>query len=183
MSITNPLTADLLVVAYGNAVDHQPIEYPIGKGASGQTLYRGSIAAISGGTTVTAGYLKNMATPTNTDIVIGILDDYGPSCGQANTGPGMGGTVLNTADGALTATVRPGTFLFSIGGSSGDALTITNIQKTVYLVNEYQVGGLVGTVARPVMGLLVGLNATDASIPTGFAAVSVGTNNGPWGGV
>ena len=69
-----PLTADIVKFRYGSAIDHQPIEYKIGKGASGQTLYRGSVAAISGGTTVTQGYLKNMATPASGDIVVGLID-------------------------------------------------------------------------------------------------------------
>jgi hypothetical protein len=183
MSITNPLTGDILLTPYGSPIDHQPIEYPIGKGASGQTLYRGSFAAISGGTTVTKGYLKNMAVPASNDLVVGMLVDYGPSCGLANTVPGMGGATLNTADGVCTAQVQPGTFLIATGGSAGDALTITNIQQQVYCVDEYHVGALVGTVARPVAGLLVAMPSTDASIPTGYVAVSVGTNNGPWGGV
>ena len=175
------LTSDIQKVRYGSTADHQPIEYAIGKGASGQTLYRGSVAAISGGTTVTQGYLKNMATPASTDVVVGILDGYGPSCGQADTGPGMGGTVLNTADGVLTATVVTGTFLL-LAGTGSDALTITNLQTNVYLINEDTVGATsAGT--RPVVGLLVQVPATDASIPTGFVAVQLGSKNGPWGGV
>ena len=183
MSITNPLTGDILIVGYGNPAIAPPVEYAIGKGSSGQTLYRGSFAGISGGTTVTQGYLKNMAVPASTDLIVGMLLDYGPSCGQANTGPGMGGATLNTADGVLTANVQQGTYLIAVGGSAGDALTITNLQKPVYCVDEYHVGALVGTVARPVAGLLVNVPATDASIPTGYVAVSVGTNNGPWAGV
>jgi hypothetical protein len=174
------LTGDIIVTTYGG--DFEIVEYPIGKGASGQTLYRGSFAALSGGTTVTAGYLKNMAVPASNDLVVGMLGDYGPSCGQANTGPGMGGAVLNTADGVLTANVRTGTFIVASGGSAGDALTVANLQKSVYCVDESHVGGLVGTVARPVAGLLVAIPSTDASIPTGFVAVSVGTAGGPWQG-
>src|ERR1700690_557651 len=105
------LTGDIVKVRYGGAIDHQPIEYAIGKSPSGQTLYRGSIAIISGGTTVTQGYLKNAASPATSDIVVGIIHEYGPSCGQANVGPGLGGTTLNTADGVLTANVLPGTWL------------------------------------------------------------------------
>ena len=183
MSITNPLTGDILLTTYGSPLGHELIEYPIGVGASGQTLYRGSFAALSGGTTVTAGYLKNMAVPASTDLVVGMLVDYGPQCGQANTVPGMGGATLNTANGVLTANVQPGTFLIAVGGSAGDALTVANIQKSVYCVDECHVGGLVGTVARPVAGLLVATPVTDASIPTGYVAVSVGTASGPWGGV
>jgi hypothetical protein len=164
-------------------VDHQPIEYPIGKGSAGQTLYRGSVAAISGGTTVTKGYLKNMATPAASDVVVGIIGDYGPSCGQANTGPGLGGTTLNTADGVLTANVMTGTFLMLAGGSAGDALSITNLQTSVYLVDEDHVGATSNGSSRPVAGLLVQVPATDASIPSGFVAVQFGTQNGPWGGV
>jgi len=176
------LSADILKVRYGGPIDHQPIEAAIGHGASGQTLYRGSVAALSGGTTVTKGYLKNIATPASTDVVIGILDCYGPSCGQADTGPGMGGATLNTADGVLTANVVTGTFLL-LAGTGADALTITNLQTPVYLINENTVGATSGSSTRPIAGLLVQVPATDASIPTGYVAVQLGTNNGPWGGV
>lgn len=174
------LTGDILKVRYGSPIDHQPIEAAIGVGTL--TLYRGSVAAISGGTTVTKGYLKNMATPASTDVVIGIIDGYGPSCGQANTVPGIGGAVLNTADGVLTAQVVTGTFLL-LAGTGADALTITNIQTQVYLINEDTVGATSGSSTRPIAGLLVQVPATDASIPTGYVAVQLGTNNGPWGGV
>ena len=176
------LTSDIQTIRYGSPIEHQLIEYPIGKGASGQTLYRGSVAAISGGTTVTAGYLKNMATPASDDIVVGIIGDYGPSCGQANTGPGLGGATLNTSNGVLTANVLPGTFLL-LGGTGTDALTVTNVQTQVYLINENTVGATSGSSTRPVAGLLVNVPATDASIPVGYVAVQLGTANSPWGGV
>src|ERR1019366_8070812 len=115
------LTADIITERYGPPGGGQPIEYPVGKGAAGQTLYRNSVVALSGGTTVTQGYLKNMATPASGDIVVGILGGYGPSCGQADTDPGIGGTVLNTADGVLTANVEMGTFILA-GGTGADAL-------------------------------------------------------------
>jgi hypothetical protein len=176
------LTSDIAVSRYGTPSIHQPIEYPIGKGASGQTLYRNSVAAISGGTTVTQGYLKNMATPAASDIVVGLVGDYGPSCGQPNTVPGLGGAVLNTSDGVLTASVETGTFLL-LAGTGSDALTETNIQTQVYLINENTVGATSGSSTRPVAGLLVQVPATDASIPTGYVAVQLGTANTPWGGV
>jgi len=176
------LTSDIQKIRYGSLIDHQPIEYPIGKGASGQTLYRGSVAAISGGTTVTQGYLKNMATPASNDLVVGIIDNYGPSCGQPDSVPGLGGTTLNTADGVLTARVATGTFLL-LGGTGSDALTVTNVGTSVYLINEDTVGATNGSSSRPVAGLLVQVPATDASIPTGFVAVQLGTAAGPWGGV
>ena len=176
------ITGDVVTQTYGSPVDHQPIEYSIGKGASGQTLYRGTVALVSGGTTVTKGYLKDPSTPASTDNVVGILRGYGPSCGLADTVPGMGGSVLNTADGVLTANVRPGTFLL-LAGTGSDALTITNIQSQVYLIDAVTVGATSGGSARPVAGLLVQVPATDASIPTGFVAVQLGTQNGPWGGV
>ena len=176
------LTSDIAIVRYGSPIVHQPIEYPVGMGASGQTLYRGSIAAISGGTTVTQGYLKNMATPAATDIVVGVVDGYGPRCGLADIGPGIGGATLNTADGACTANVVTGTFEFQ-GGTGTDALTITNIQTQVYLINESTVGATNGGSTRPVAGLLVAIPATDASIPAGFVSVQLGTQMAPWGGV
>lgn len=176
------LTSDIQTPQYGSPAIHQPIEYPIGKGASGQTLYRGSVALLSGGTTVTQGYLKNAATPATNDIVVGIIDGYGPSCGQVDDVPGLGGATLNTADGVLTATVKPGTWLL-LAGTGTDALTVTNIQQSVYLINENTVGATNGSTSRPVAGLLVQVPATDASIPTGYVAVQLGTENTPWGGV
>jgi hypothetical protein len=176
------VTTDLAVFRYGAPAIHQPIEYPIGKGASGQTLYRNTVALISGGTTVTQGYLKNADTPASADIVVGLLGDYGPSCGQPNTADGMGGATLNTADGVLTALVEPGTFLL-LAGTGADALTVTNVQTSVYLINSNTVGATSGGSTRPVAGLLVQVPATDASIPTGYVAVQLGTTNTPWGGV
>ncbi len=177
------LTSDIQKTRYGAPAIHQTIEYPIGKGASGQTLYRGSVALISGGTTVTQGYLKNASGGGSAgDSVVGILDGYGPSCGQPNSVPGMGGTVLNTADGVLTANVAPGTFLL-LAGSGADALTVTNVQQLVYLINEDTVGATSNGGARATAGLLVQVPATDASIPTGYVAVQLGTANTPWGGV
>jgi hypothetical protein len=176
------LTSDIQKYRYGSPVDHQPIEYAVGKGASGQTLYRGSIALISGGTTVTQGYLKNSDTPAASDLVVGVIDGYGPSCGQADTGPGIGGATLNTADGVLTANVATGTFLF-LSGTAGDALTITNLMTSVYLINGNTVGATSSGATRPVAGLLVQVPATDASIPVGYVAVQLGTPAGPWGGV
>jgi hypothetical protein len=176
------LSSDIQITEYGSPANHQPIEYPIGKGASGQTLYRGSFALISGGTTVTEGYLKNASAGTAGDLVVGLVSDYGPTCGQPNTGPGLGGSVLNTADGVLTANVRPGTFLV-LAGSGSDALTVTNVQQSVYMINEDTVGATSGSGTRPVAGLLVQVPATDASIPSGYVAVQLGTPGTPWGGV
>ena len=181
MAYISPLTGDIQNIRYGSPIDHQPIEGSVGKGASGQSLYRGSFAMISGGTTVTQGYLKNASSGgTAGDTVVGLVEGYGPSCGQPNTGPGIGGATLNTADGALTANVKTGTFLMQ-AGSGADALTIANLQTTVYVINESTVGATAQSRAKA--GLLVQVPATDASIPTGFVAVSIGSNNGPWGGV
>ena len=171
------LTSDILTTSYGPAFSQ--IEYPIGKGSAGQTLYRGSFTAISGGTTVTAGYLKNMATPAANDVVCGIVGDYGPSCGLANTGPGL--VAPNTSNGVATANVRQGTFIVA-SGTGSDALTVSNLLTSVYLINETTVGATSGSSSRPVAGLLVAIPATDASIPTGYCAVDVGTPAGPWGG-
>jgi hypothetical protein len=175
------LTSDIQTPQYGSPAIHQQIEYPIG-GAGGQTLYRGSVALISGGVTVTKGYLKNAASPATADLVVGIIANYGPSCGQPNTAPGLGGSVLNTGDGVLTATVQPGTFLL-LAGTGGQAITVTNVQQPAYLINEDTVGANSAGGTLPVAGLIVQVPATDASIPTGYVAVQLGTENTPWGGV
>ena len=176
------LSADILKTRYGSPIVHDPIEQPIGVGASGQTLYRGSVALLSGGTTVTKGYLKNAATPASNDLVTGILAGYGPSCGQPDSVPGMGGAVLNTADGVLTATVLPGTWLL-LAGTGADALTEASIMSSVYLINENTVGATSSSSTRPVAGILAQVPATDASIPAGMVAVTLGTPGQPWGGV
>ncbi len=75
-----------------------------------------------------------------------------------------------------------GTFLL-LGGTGTDALTVTNVQTQVYLINENTVGATSGGSTRPVAGLLVQVPATDASIPVGMVAVQIGTANSPWGGV
>jgi len=172
------LTSDVRKIRYGSPITHQPIVFPVGKGSAGQTLYRGSVAAISGGTTVTAGYLKNMATPAAADIVVGLVEGYGP--GIADTGPGV--VAPNTSNGAVTAEVATGTFLLA-SGTGADALSVTQLGQSVYLVDEITVGATSGGSSRPVAGLLIAVPATDASIPTGMCAVQLGTPAAPWGGV
>lgn len=172
------LTADIVTEQYGNPSTHQPIEAGIGNAV---TLYRGSVALLSGGVSVTKGYLKNAATPSSTDSVMGLVAGYGPSCGFPDDAPGVGGTNASS-DGAATASVLPGTYLL-LAGTGADALTVTNLQTSVYLINETTVGATSGSSTRPVAGLLVQVPSIDASIPTGYVAVQLGTPNTPWGGV
>jgi hypothetical protein len=173
------LSSDIRKVRYGSPIVHQPIVYPVGKGAAGQTLWRGSVTALSGGTTVTAGYLKNMATPAATDLVVGVVEGYGPGS-PADTAPGV--VAPNTADGAVNAEIATGTFLFA-SGTGADALTVANVQKAVYLINENTFGATSAGSTRPVGGLLVAIPATDPTIPVGQCAVQIGTATAPWGGV
>lgn len=161
------LTADVSTARYGTQDGHQSQSLALG---ANQTIYRGSVVAISGGTGVTAGYGKNMATPASSDIVIGI---GARSIDIANTGPGMAGTA---ADGGVHIEVETGSFILP-SGTGADACTVTTNGKQVYLIDETHVGATNGSSTRPVAGVQVADPTTDPTIPTGFVAVTLGTTS------
>jgi hypothetical protein len=159
------LTADISTDRYGTPDGHQPQSGALGANV---TVYRGSVAAISGGTTTTKGYIKNMATPASTDLVVGIVNR---SIDTANTAPGIAGT---TADGGVHIEIETGTFVLA-SGTGADALTVATNGLNCYLIDEKTVGATNGSSSRPVAGLQVADPTTDPTIPTGFVAVTLGT--------
>src|SRR5258708_8685611 len=159
------LTADISTDRYGSPDGHQPQSLALGARV---TVYRGSVAAISGGTSVTKGYGKNMATPAATDVVIGIVNR---AIDIANTSPGIVGT---SADGGVHVEVETGTFILACG-TGADALTVTNNGLPVYLVDEKTVSSV--STSRPVLGVQVADPTTDPTIPSGFVAVTLGTQS------
>lgn len=140
------------------------------------TIYRGSVAVANGPGGSHVGYLRNPATPTANDIVIGIVDD---GVGVPNTSPGI--TSPSGADGQVHVNIRTGTFILA-SGTSADALGVTTNGTTVYLIDEKTVGATSGSSTRPVAGVQMACNVDDPSIPTGFVAVKLGTPNSPLGG-
>ena len=140
------LTNDIKSYEYG--VGYGLVAYPVG---ATQQLYEGEVALISGSGSVTTGYLKNAATPGSADLVVGIIGR--PAGGTAvATGPGFAG---GTADGAVWADVKTGSFCFQ-SGTGADQLSEATNGKTVYLGNENAQGSIAcatGSGTRPVLGI------------------------------
>lgn len=163
------LTSDILTTRYGTGGAEEPLNYGL---TAATTVYRGSVALLAAGT----GYLKNSATPAATDLVVGLIANAG--AGTADTGPGILG---GATDGAVTVEIATGSFLLA-SGTGSDALGVTTNMKTVYLINESTVGATNGGSTRPVAGVQLSCNTSDASIPVGFVAVKLGTATSPVGG-
>ena len=159
------LTADIHTDRYGTPDGHQNQSLALG---ANQTLYRGSVAAISGGTSVTKGYGKNMATPASTDVVIGIV---ARGIDVANTGAGIAG---GSSDGAVHVEVETGSFILA-SGTGADACNVSTNGLQVYLIDEKTVGATNGSSSRPAAGIQVADPTTDPTIPTGFVAVTLGS--------
>jgi hypothetical protein len=159
------LTADIRSIRYGTHDGHQSQSIALGANV---TVYRGSVAAISGGTTTTKGYGKVMSTPAATDVVVGIV---ARAIDIANTAPGIVGT---SADGGVHIEVETGTFVLA-SGTGADALSVTTNGLQVYLIDEKTVGATNGGSTRPVAGVQKADPTTDPTIPTGFVAVTLGT--------
>lgn len=163
------LSADIKTTRYGTPDGHQPLNRGLGTSV---TVYRGSVALQVAAT----GYLKNAASPSSTDIVLGIVSQGGP--GYADTGPGIVGT--STA-GAVSADIDTGSFLLA-SGTGSDQCDLTTNSQTVYLIDEKTVGKTNGGGTRPAAGVQLMDPVSDPSIPTGFVAVKLGTPNSPLGG-
>ncbi len=132
---------DIKIVEYGTPDGHQMLAQPV-KGSA--TLYGGTVAVTR------AGYLVNPTTPSNTDIVWGIVH-------QQVTNP-------VTNDGAIQANIETGSFYLACAGSS-DALVQTDIGAMVYLVDNQTIGKT-GSGTRPIAGTLVNIDLTQ---PGGYA--------------
>lgn len=154
------ISSDQLIFEFGTADTHQPLNAGI---TANVQLYRGTIAGLNG-TGANKGYLKNMDTPASTDIVIGILNKYGP--GTADTLPGLLGGSTN---GAVTAEVLTGSFLLA-SGTGADQLSAATAGQNVYAINSVTVGATNGGGTRPLVG--VQLPAGDLSnLPVGVGGL------------
>lgn len=125
------LTRDAKIIRYGSGDDCQPLAYPIG---ASQQLYSGEVALVSGSGSVTAGYLKNAASPGSSDFVVGMVGDA--TGGAFSTGPGL---PTSTTDGAVWAEVLTGAFFFQ-SGTGSDLLSAATNGKTVYYGGEDENG-------------------------------------------
>jgi hypothetical protein len=154
------VTSDQTIFEFGTADTHQPLNLGI---AATVQLYRGTIAVASGAGG-TKGYLVNGDTPVSTQIVLGILNKYGP--GTADTIPGLLGGATN---GATTAEILTGSFLLA-SGTGADQLSAATVGATVYMINSVTVGATNGGSTRPTVG--VQLPAGDlANLPVGVGGL------------
>lgn len=161
------LTGDILTDRYGSPDGHQPLNMIL---PASTTVYRGSVAGING-TGGSQGKLKNEDTVAATDIVLGIVSKAGS--GFSNDTVGI--------TGLCTVEIETGSFILA-SGTGADTLDVTTNGATVYLIDSQTVGKTNGGSTRPVAGIQLSCNANDASIPSGFVAVKLGTPNSPLGG-
>jgi hypothetical protein len=164
------LSADILTDRYGTPDGHQPLNKVL---PAGTTVYRGSLAGLigTGGAGANQGQLKNEDTVASTDIILGIVQKAGSGYSNATVG----------ITGLATVEIETGSFILA-SGTGADALGQTTNGATVYAINSYTVGATNGGSTRPVAGVQLSCNADDASIPTGYVAVKLGTPNSPLGG-
>ena len=158
------LTADTITVRYGTPGNStQPVNQPITANA---TLYRGSVAITR------SGYLVASSAPQSTDIVWGIVNDYGPGVAQQTTVGVVGGS----SNGAVSCEIATGSFFLASATGAG-AITQANVGATVYLLNETTVTltqGSGGT-ALPPAGIVEAYDTTEI-YALGFVAVKLGSS-------
>src|SRR6185436_7141006 len=125
-------------------------QFAQGVGAS-QVLYPGEVALQSGSGSVTAGYLKNAASPGAADLVVGMLGE--PTGGVYMLGPSI---TAGTVDGELQMEVLTGTFFIQSGTGSDELSAATN-NKTVYYGGENEDGPIACATSQgsslPVLGV------------------------------
>ena len=158
------LSADVVTVRYGTPGNStQPVNQGIGANA---TVYRGSVA------TTRSGYLVAASSPQSTDIVWGIINEYGPGTAAMST-PGLVGSTTN---GGVSAEIATGSF-FLASATGGGAITQANVGATCYLQNETTVTLTQGTGASalPVAGVVLAYDTTEVSA-LGPVAVALGNN-------
>jgi hypothetical protein len=165
------VTSDILTDRYGAPDGHQPLSKLL---PSAVTVYRGTIAGLAG-TGATQGKLKNMDTVATTDIVLGLIQKAGS--GWPNDTQGITGD----SGGKMTVEIQTGSFILA-SGTGADALDVTTNGATVYAIDSQTVGKTNGGSTRPAAGIQLACNTDDASIPSGFVAVKLGTPNSPLGG-
>lgn len=144
------LTHDCKLIRYGVGDGDDPLAYGIG---ADEQIYSGSVALVSGTSDVTAGYLRNAATPYVDDLVVGVVGDA--TGGAYSTGPGL---PTGTADGEVWAEVLTGAFFFQ-SGTGSDALSAATNGLTVYYGGENTNGPIAcatsGSATRPVLGVQI----------------------------
>lgn len=141
------MTGDGKSYRYGSGDNAQNVAYGVG---ATQQLYNGEVALVSGTGATTFGFLKNAATATQFDEVVGMIGE--PAGGTYQTGPGILG---GATDGAVWVNVEIGAFFFQ-SGTGADALSAATNGKTVYYGGENAIGPLAmatsGGSTRPVLG-------------------------------
>jgi hypothetical protein len=148
------LTGDVKIIEYGIPDGGQQlIPQPL---PANTTVYRGSIALTNGpNSSVSPGYIKNAHVPTSTDVCWGVLSDYAGGTAAA-LGPGMtGGT-------GISCNIQTGAF-FLASGSGADQLSQSTVGQTVYVIDEVTVGATSGSGTRPVAGVHLAVDPTQAS--------------------
>lgn len=135
-----------------------PIAAPLG---SAVTVYPGSFALLR------AGYLANAASPSSTDVCLGLIGN--PTGGTyVQTGQSIVGNGSQGANGVWIDCLT-GTFLMA-SGTGADALTEANAGATVYVVDEQTVGATSGSSTRPAAGIMLPI---DPTMPSGFVPVKI----------
>lgn len=157
------LSHDVKVIRYGTHDGHQNLAQPLGASV---TVYRGSIAL-----TGSNGFLKNASSPASTDRCWGLIEEA-ISLASAFTAPGI--INPNTTNGGVTVDIQTGSFLLA-AGTGADALSQADCGNAVYVVDEITVGKTNGSNTRPTAGVLLAVPDNDASIPSGFVAVKLGS--------
>jgi hypothetical protein len=170
------LTKDCHTVEYGIPEGQGLVAWPVG---ANQQLYSGAVALVSGSGAVTAGYLKNAATPGSADLVAGIVGDAAGGT-YVETGYGILG---GSTDGAVWVNVRTGAFYIQ-NGTGGAAVTQAFAGTTVYYSGENNSGPLISgsAVTYPKLGILLPQDPGIAGTATPGSAywpVKLNTIGGP----
>ena len=149
-----------LAAARTNLDNKGPIINTIGyKAKAAQTFYNGALVAVD-----SSGYLVPAAATAGLRVV-GICD-LGNKVSQLSASP----------DGTDTIIVKSGIFGFAIGAST-DALTIADLLKDVYALDDQTVGRLPGS-GRPIAGQLIKIDNALAYVGIGFSLPKHGNSAG-----
>jgi hypothetical protein len=154
-----------LAAPRSNLSNKGPILFSMGyKTKATKVFYNGALTQVG-----TDGYLIPSVT-TAGGVVAGIID-LGNLLSKDTTG---------LSDGDFVADVKSGVFPFACGTST-DALTIADIGKPVYVLDDQTVGRLPGA-GRPIAGVLVKVEGTKFFVAVGLGAGWAGAGATPWAG-
>ena len=145
------LTTDIKTIRYGVPGNSTQ---PVGLTAiaASTTVYGGSICL-----TNSAGAVKNASSPASTDICWGLV---AVQTSNPSTAAQTSGIVQDIFGNPFE--VQTGTFYLQ-GGTAGDALTQANVGGVVYVIDEQTVGATNGSSTRPVAGILMNIDTTQAA--------------------